>query len=264
MSAAQPANKLSLQDQTRRGGRSLDAIWDNPNFDMTETVVLLWLGSRRNFNGDFLELKQSSLEAIAVKCKCSVRTVRRTIARLAERGYIERHARLGRLGQQSSLYALTSKVFEEYSEIMKLSPVDPEPESARTPCPPPPDKVAAVIPSHAVPSLTPPAKQQTPINKPPPPTYHPRHIRMVGGGVSDWKDSKLKEAVAKLNEDSGMGLDLKQLRYALDGFKTPEDVLRAIPLFDAEMRASAKARAQIKINAAGFFVGRVKRGYYED
>jgi len=98
------------------GGRHLLAISYNPYLTLTQKHVLHEIAAMMNLQGDFQELREISIDELIRRTSGSRATVFRALAALQEKGYLIRVHRpiKGEPRCKPSLFALTSKIFDEY------------------------------------------------------------------------------------------------------------------------------------------------------
>lgn len=98
------------------GGRLLDAITLNPNLDFFEKFVLVTIAGQMDVNGEYTETRWVYVSDIMKRTSISRRQVFRVLARLEERGYLERQKQWDgeSTKQKASVYILTAKTFREF------------------------------------------------------------------------------------------------------------------------------------------------------
>lgn len=101
------------------GGRSLKAIWNNPQLNATEKIVLLYLGSEADFTGTFTEFRYHRAKDIARNCSLTERSVFRVIKDLEDKGYVKRKQRKKDNQKLPSSFAIKKQLFDEYRSILE-------------------------------------------------------------------------------------------------------------------------------------------------
>ncbi len=93
------------------GGRCLNVIWQNRNLSASQKLILHYLASQLNFNGNFSEWRWYYVGAIAQAASCTERQVQKVLKKLTEDGYLQRQRRFENNRELASSYAMTDKVF---------------------------------------------------------------------------------------------------------------------------------------------------------
>jgi DNA-binding MarR family transcriptional regulator len=104
------------------GGRSLEAIKENPNLDYKEKAIFLELASRQDFTKNFQLWRFESHEEIKRRTGFSISTVKRTLKKLQEKGYIQIGHRYDKHQQVANEYLITRKIFDEYLNLQTDEP----------------------------------------------------------------------------------------------------------------------------------------------
>lgn len=111
-------NKNTIPDQFK-GGRSLTAIWKTENKELKgiDILILSYFGSFCDLGvgGNFQEWKYHAKDDMVKELHCNMRTIRKHIKSLIDKGYIsERTRKKNGTVDLASEYKLTNKIFDEY------------------------------------------------------------------------------------------------------------------------------------------------------
>ena len=108
------ANIAMIESSLMNGGRSLNAIWNLP-FKSQEKLILSYIGSQLNFNGNFTEARRVTNEKLQRMTGLSRATLWRHINSLEKNGYLIRTPDT----IKGNTYRLTPKLFHEYKTYLQ-------------------------------------------------------------------------------------------------------------------------------------------------
>ena len=116
--------KKTIPDEFK-GGRCLKAIQKNRNLDIQEFMIMNFLASLCDLGEEatFEEERVFKRKFLAYECRMSLSSLERKSKKLSDKGYIiltENFKESG--GQDSNLYRLTRKVFDEYLASLTGNP----------------------------------------------------------------------------------------------------------------------------------------------
>ncbi|KAB8035874.1 hypothetical protein GCL60_16725 [Silvanigrella paludirubra] len=111
------------KNEAYNGGRSLRAIWTNPNITSTQSLVLLCISSHLDFKKDFKSWIKISISQIASETKLGVRTVHKIISELIKLEYLNKQRNFSQKTflQEESSFCLTNKLFDEHVNYLQKS-----------------------------------------------------------------------------------------------------------------------------------------------
>lgn len=109
------------------GGRALNAVFYS-DMNSPERLVMLFLGSEMNFNGDFAEFIAVSRKKMMLRLGFKDhKTLDRHIGTLEERGYltvVRKQDHRGVWDPEGNEYSITKKFFDDYSDWLARQAVD--------------------------------------------------------------------------------------------------------------------------------------------
>ena len=111
------------KNEAYNGGRSLRAIWTNPNITSTQSLVLFCISSHLDFKKDFKSWIKISISQIASETKLGIRTVHKIICELIKLEYLnkQRNFSAKTFLQEESSFCLTNKLFDEHVNYLQKS-----------------------------------------------------------------------------------------------------------------------------------------------
>ena len=108
-----------MSDNSRSGGRALDAIFDSP-IEPSHKFILVAIGSALDYRGDFLEWKQISVAWFIKKTGYSKPTIIDALKKIEELGYLESRTEGIKIGRGDiKFYRLTERLFDDYAIRLK-------------------------------------------------------------------------------------------------------------------------------------------------
>ena len=111
------------KNEAYNGGRSLRAIWTNPNITSSQSLVLLCISSHLDFKKDFKSWIKISISQIAAETKLGIRTVHKIICELIKLEYLNKQRNFSQKTflQEESSFCLTNKLFDEHVNYLQKS-----------------------------------------------------------------------------------------------------------------------------------------------
>ncbi len=131
------------------GGRSLNVIWQHRALTSSQKLILQYIASQLNFNGNFDESRWFAMTTIMDATNMSERKIRYDLRELEANGFLARTRRFEGNVELPSAYALTDKLFEETGNDPRHNMPHPPAQYA-----PPPGTICPTV-GHHVPTELP-------------------------------------------------------------------------------------------------------------